>query len=323
MGEKEWYFFSLRDRKYPTGLRTNRATSAGYWKATGKDREVYSSSSGAGGAGAMSTWNHHHNKMLLGMKKTLVFYKGRAPRGEKTKWVMHEYRLDGHFSYRSSSGHHSSSSAKEEWVICRIFHKTGEKKNGILFHLHGLQELAAASSLHHDYRPNSPKDINNIRATGCLPPLLDSSSPWELCHHQHQSTTTASFHPNPASFVTDVDADLDGDDLKTILNQAVYVKKNDNNCHVMTPAFTPAHDLIKHCKKENGGTDEQITGVFGWGLQNYPNPSPLMSYINMDGQDHHAAPAPTAITTSRSCIGVGDTWSSLMMGHPWPGHPLN
>lgn len=84
MGEREWYFFSLRDRKYPTGLRTNRATGAGYWKATGKDREVYSASSGA----------------LLGMKKTLVFYKGRAPRGEKTKWVMHEYRLDGDFSYR-------------------------------------------------------------------------------------------------------------------------------------------------------------------------------------------------------------------------------
>ncbi|GMI91405.1 hypothetical protein HRI_002809800 [Hibiscus trionum] len=107
MGEREWYFFSLRDRKYPSGLRTNRATGAGYWKATGKDREVYSASTGA----------------LLGMKKTLVFYKGRAPRGEKTKWVMHEYRLDGDFSCRPS--------CKEEWVICRIFNKTGEKKNAL------------------------------------------------------------------------------------------------------------------------------------------------------------------------------------------------
>ncbi|KAL2346151.1 hypothetical protein Fmac_000151 [Flemingia macrophylla] len=106
MGEREWYLFSLRDRKYPTGLRTNRATGAGYWKATGKDKEVYSASSGT----------------LLGMKKTLVFYKGRAPRGEKTKWVMHEYRLDAHFSHTT----------KEEWVICRIFHKSGEKKTPLV-----------------------------------------------------------------------------------------------------------------------------------------------------------------------------------------------
>jgi hypothetical protein len=88
MGEREWYLFSLRDRKYPTGLRTNRATGAGYWKATGKDKEVYSCNNN----------NNRSSLLLLGMKKTLVFYKGRAPRGEKTKWVMHEYRLDNHFS---------------------------------------------------------------------------------------------------------------------------------------------------------------------------------------------------------------------------------
>ncbi|XP_020592812.1 protein CUP-SHAPED COTYLEDON 3-like [Phalaenopsis equestris] len=107
MGEREWYFFSLRDRKYPTGLRTNRATGAGYWKATGKDREVHAAATGS----------------LVGMKKTLVFYKGRAPRGEKTRWVLHEYRLHGDFSFRHA--------CKEEWVICRIFHKGGGdlKKN--------------------------------------------------------------------------------------------------------------------------------------------------------------------------------------------------
>ncbi|KAL8150014.1 uncharacterized protein LOC141709054 [Apium graveolens] len=116
MGEREWYFFSLRDRKYPSGLRTNRATGSGYWKATGKDKEVYSSSS--------STGNTANAATLLGMKKTLVFYKGRAPRGEKTKWVMHEYRLDGHFSCRHT--------CKEEWVICRIYQKLGERKNGMM-----------------------------------------------------------------------------------------------------------------------------------------------------------------------------------------------
>ncbi|XP_057797423.1 protein CUP-SHAPED COTYLEDON 2-like [Salvia miltiorrhiza] len=104
MGEKEWYFFSLRDRKYPTGLRTNRATEAGYWKATGKDREIYSSKTCA----------------LVGMKKTLVFYRGRAPKGQKTNWVMHEFRLEGKLAYQ-----YFSRNSEDEWVISRVFEKTG------------------------------------------------------------------------------------------------------------------------------------------------------------------------------------------------------
>lgn len=108
MGEKEWYFFSVKDRKYPTGLRTNRATEAGYWKATGKDREVMSS----------------RHCCLVGMKKTLVFYKGRAPKGEKSNWIMHEYRLEG-----DSSIFHFPKATRDEWVVCRIFQKnTGGKK---------------------------------------------------------------------------------------------------------------------------------------------------------------------------------------------------
>jgi hypothetical protein len=80
--ENEWYFFYQKDRKYPTGMRANRATEAGYWKATGKDKEIYGVKEGVA------------LPVLIGMKKTLVFYKGRAPRGEKTNWVMHEFRLE-------------------------------------------------------------------------------------------------------------------------------------------------------------------------------------------------------------------------------------
>ena len=57
------------------------STETGYWKATGKDKEVF------------------RMKTLVGMKKTLFFYKGRAPKGEKSNWVMHEYRLEGKCSF--------------------------------------------------------------------------------------------------------------------------------------------------------------------------------------------------------------------------------
>ena len=77
-GEGEWYFFSPRDRKYPNGARPNRAAASGYWKATGTDRPVHTS---------------RGTQQKIGVKKALVFYKGRAPKGVKTTWVMHEYRL--------------------------------------------------------------------------------------------------------------------------------------------------------------------------------------------------------------------------------------
>jgi hypothetical protein len=86
VGGREWYFFSLHDRKYATGQRTNRATRSGYWKATGKDRPISISGRRGAGTGAGA---------LVGMRKTLVFYQGRAPRGTKTEWVMHEFRVDG------------------------------------------------------------------------------------------------------------------------------------------------------------------------------------------------------------------------------------
>ncbi|KAK4481311.1 hypothetical protein RD792_012196 [Penstemon davidsonii] len=102
-GEKEWYFFSPRDRKYPNGSRPNRAAGSGYWKATGADKPI------------------GHPKPV-GIKKALVFYSGKAPRGEKSNWIMHEYRL----ADVDRSAHKKNSSLRlDDWVLCRIYNKKG------------------------------------------------------------------------------------------------------------------------------------------------------------------------------------------------------
>ncbi|XP_006661516.2 NAC domain-containing protein 71-like [Oryza brachyantha] len=109
--DPEWYFFGPRDRKYPNGFRTNRATRAGYWKSTGKDRRVV----------------HQHGGRSIGMKKTLVYYRGRAPQGVRTDWVMHEYRLD-------DKDCEDTMPIQDTYALCRVF-----KKNAICSEVEELQ----------------------------------------------------------------------------------------------------------------------------------------------------------------------------------------
>lgn len=83
IGEKEWFFYVPRDRKYRNGDRPNRVTTSGYWKATGADRMIRA-----------------ENSRPIGLKKTLVFYSGKAPKGIRTSWIMNEYRLPQHETER-------------------------------------------------------------------------------------------------------------------------------------------------------------------------------------------------------------------------------
>ncbi|KAK6938380.1 NAC domain [Dillenia turbinata] len=103
-GEKEWYFFSPRNRKYPNGSRPNRAAGTGYWKATGADKPI------------------GHPKPIV-IKKALVFYAGKAPRREKTNWIMHEYRLA---DVDRSARKKNNGLRLDDWVLCRIYNKKGK-----------------------------------------------------------------------------------------------------------------------------------------------------------------------------------------------------
>ncbi|KAK7404328.1 hypothetical protein VNO78_05130 [Psophocarpus tetragonolobus] len=101
VGEREWYFFVPRDKKHGSGGRPNRTTEKGFWKATGSDRKIVTLSD---------------PKRIIGLRKTLVFYQGRAPRGNKTDWVMNEYRLP------------DNSKLPKEIVLCKIYRKATSLK---------------------------------------------------------------------------------------------------------------------------------------------------------------------------------------------------
>ncbi|CAN1779300.1 NAC domain-containing protein 12, partial [Linum perenne] len=109
--QNDWYFFSHKDKKYPTGTRTNRATTAGFWKATGRDKIMYSGT-----------------RRRIGLRKTLVFYQGRAPHGQKSDWIMHEYRLDDTDHITSFSRVSGEGGSEEGWVVCRVFRKKNYHK---------------------------------------------------------------------------------------------------------------------------------------------------------------------------------------------------
>ncbi|KAJ4847348.1 Protein BEARSKIN2 [Turnera subulata] len=147
--QNEWYFFSHKDRKYPTGSRTNRATNAGFWKATGRDKCI------------------RNTYKKIGMRKTLVFYRGRAPHGQKTDWIMHEYRLE------DSTDDAQGNNNEDGWVVCRVF----KKKN--LFKV-GNNEGGSASM--------NSSDQQNTSAANQARSFMNRDNQYLL--RQHQGSTT-------------------------------------------------------------------------------------------------------------------------------------
>ncbi|CAK9875381.1 unnamed protein product [Sphagnum jensenii] len=182
--QTDYYFFSRKDKKYPTGNRANRATTAGFWKATGRDKAIWTKV-----------------QQLIGMRKTLVFYEGRAPHGNKTDWIMHEFRLD--------DGPGMPAHDDGGWVVCRVFKKTKnfkmkteeravsyEGQFGLMPEIMSSPEIlsgggGAAASYHPGFGPN-----NN-------PSMVPSSAAYKGMKHTYHHHHHHNHHSRASSSVKD------------------------------------------------------------------------------------------------------------------------
>ncbi|CAN8255592.1 unnamed protein product [Cochlearia groenlandica] len=155
--DMEWFFFCSKDKKYPNGLRTNRGTKSGYWKATGKDRKITCPNSNS----------------IIGYRKTLVFYEGRAPLGDRTSWIMHEYRLSDDESSSQGSQHF-----KGAFVLCRVAKKNEIKTTSRNMKNQSEQTLLSGQSSGYSSRVTSP---NRDETTPFVNPVsmeTNSSNIW-------------------------------------------------------------------------------------------------------------------------------------------------
>ncbi|KAH7424132.1 hypothetical protein KP509_12G091600 [Ceratopteris richardii] len=213
--QDEWYFFSHKDKKYPTGTRTNRATTAGFWKATGRDKSIY---------------NKHK---LVGMRKTLVFYRGRAPNGQKTDWIMHEYRLE---SSEANTGYNVggiSHTNEEGWAVCRVFKKRSPNIKALL---HDRETMMGGFCSFDDQMFNllcegleSPK--GNAHMNASVAPMMMPSSNLFAQHTQQQRTNSLTQHRSLHGFYQQPDHLLASSSMDAMGYFSLGSQKINQNVH--------------------------------------------------------------------------------------------
>ncbi|OIT40725.1 PREDICTED: NAC domain-containing protein 35-like [Nicotiana attenuata] len=181
IGEKEWFFYVPRDRKYRNGDRPNRVTTSGYWKATGADRMI-----------------RNESCRPIGLKKTLVFYSGKAPKGIRSSWIMNEYRLPHHETERLQ---------KAEISLCRVYKRPGvEDHPSLPRSLPTTRASSSSSRAHHsiikkhhhpqvvqDYRLLSPNYVGQSNSQQIDEKLNENStaSSTSTDHHHHRHVGTS------------------------------------------------------------------------------------------------------------------------------------
>ncbi|CAL0321582.1 unnamed protein product [Lupinus luteus] len=100
------YFFSNR-KGHVCGNISKVAIGSGYWKSIGKEKQIVSSES----------------RQVIGMRKTLIFSKGKCSNETRTRWFMHELRLAG-----SAATFYPFQMPAADFAVYRVFQKKKKLK---------------------------------------------------------------------------------------------------------------------------------------------------------------------------------------------------
>ncbi|KAE8662426.1 NAC domain containing 69-like protein isoform 1 [Hibiscus syriacus] len=127
---QEWWFFYKLNKI--SEKKMDRLTNSGFWKSTGADRPV------------------SYGGRQIGTKKTLVFHRGRTPRGVvKTDWVMHEFRANPDFLPHNASN---------SYVVGYLRKNAAEKTENSVSNVGQTSAHDLPSTGSHDLPPTS---VNN------------------------------------------------------------------------------------------------------------------------------------------------------------------
>ncbi|KAL9397125.1 hypothetical protein Peur_011378 [Populus x canadensis] len=98
--DRVWYYFCRLDYKHSNSKRASRETKNGFWKSTGKVRDIKAK----------------RKNEVIGTKRTLVFHY-RCPDSKKvvgTSWVIHEFHAE------------TTTPDQRALVLCKLKHKADD-----------------------------------------------------------------------------------------------------------------------------------------------------------------------------------------------------
>ncbi|XP_050223637.1 NAC domain-containing protein 71-like [Mercurialis annua] len=157
-GDNGWYFFTPRDKRFRNGSVPNRSARGGYWKSVRSEKRI-----------------RRHDGVIIGRRKVLVFYMGKPPKGEKTDWIMYEFKLENAPPTRVPKMNPNTEEPNirlDDSVLCRIY-KTSGRSNYI--RRYEAEEKYKYDEEINDARADELGDNHEI--TGGLEHVFHSDSP--------------------------------------------------------------------------------------------------------------------------------------------------